>query len=134
MQALVLIAHGSRRQASNQEVMDLATRVQRSASNHYQLIKAGFLELASPSIPEAIEACIESGATTVVVVPYFLAAGRHVAEDIPGIVKPVAEQHPQMRIRISGHIGMSDSMTRLILDSADDGSATVIDPDLEQTG
>ena len=134
MQALVLIAHGSRRQASNQEVMNLALRLQQSASDRYQLIKAGFLEIAEPSIPEAIETCIESGATSIVVVPYFLAAGRHVAEDIPHIVKPVAEQHPEITIRISEHIGMSDSMTRLILDSAGSDSAPVFDSNLEQAG
>ena len=134
MQALVLIAHGSRRQASNQEVLDLASRLRQPAGNHYQLIKAGFLEIAEPSIPEAIETCIKSGATSIVVVPYFLAAGRHVAEDIPHIVKPVAERHPQVTIRISEHIGMSDSMTRLILDSAGSDSPPVLDPNLEQAG
>ena len=132
MQALVLIALGSRRQASNQEVLDLASRLRQPAGDRYQLIKAGFLEIAEPSIPEAIETCIQSGATSIVVVPYFLAAGRHVAEDIPHIVKPVAEQHPQVKIRISEHIGMSDSMTRLILDSASSDSAPVVDADMEQ--
>jgi len=134
MQALVLIAHGSRRQASNQEVMDLASRLQQSAGDRYQLIEAGFLEIAEPSIPEAIETCIQSGATSIVVVPYFLAAGRHVAEDIPHIVKPVAEQHPQVAIRISEHIGMSDSMARLILESAGSHATSVTKPDLEQAG
>jgi len=134
MQALVLIAHGSRRQASNQEVMELASRLQQSAGDRYQLIEAGFLEIAEPSIPEAIETCIQSGATSIVVVPYFLAAGRHVAEDIPQIVKPVAEQHPQVTIRISEHIGMSDSMTRLILDSASSDSGPDIGGGMEQAG
>ena len=45
MQALVLIAHGSRRQASNQEVKDLAARLRHASSDRYPLIKAGFLEL-----------------------------------------------------------------------------------------
>ena len=134
MQALVLIAHGSRRQASNQEVMELASRLQQSAGDRYQLIEAGFLEIAEPSIPEAIETCIQSGATSIVVVPYFLAAGRHVAEDIPQIVTPVAEQHPQVTIRISEHIGMSDSMTRLILDSASSDSQPVTGAGMEQAG
>jgi len=134
MQALVLIAHGSRRQASNQEVLDLALRLRQPAGDRYQLIKAGFLEIAEPSIPEAIETCIKSGATSIVVVPYFLAAGRHVAEDIPHIVKPVAEQHPEVTIRISEHIGMSDSMTRLILDSASGDSRHVIGAVMGQAG
>ena len=138
MQALVLIAHGSRRQASNQEVTNLALGLKKSAGKHYQIVEAGFLEIAKPSIPEAIESCIESciesGATSVIVVPYFLAAGRHVAEDIPQIVRPVGERHPHVSIRISEHIGMSDSMTLLILDSASSQARPVIDPNLEKAG
>ena len=134
MQALVLIAHGSRRQASNQEVTSIALGLKKSAGKHYQIVEAGFLEIAKPSIPEAIESCIESGATSVIVVPYFLAAGRHVAEDIPQIVRPVGERHPHVNIRISEHIGMSNSMPRLILDSASSQARPVIDPNLEKAG
>ena len=134
MQALVLIAHGSRRQASNREVTNLALGLKKSAGKHYQIVEAGFLEIAKPSIPEAIESCIESGATSVIVVPYFLAAGRHVAEDIPQIVRPVGERHPHVSIRISEHIGMSNSMPRLILDSASSQARPVIDPNLEKAG
>ena len=118
MQALVLIAHGSRRQASNEEVEQLASRLRDVASDRYPIIATGFLELASPTIPEAIESCIAAGATKVVVVPYFLAAGRHVVEDIPAFVDPVAEQHPHVQIRIADHIGLSDAMINVILDSA----------------
>ena len=134
MQALVLIAHGSRRQASNQEVTNLALGLKKSAGKQYQIVEAGFLEIAKPSIPEAIESCIESGATSVIVVPYFLAAGRHVAEDIPQIVRPVWERHPHVSIRISEHIGMSNSMPRLILDSAGSQARPVIDHNLEKAG
>lgn len=132
MQALVLIAHGSRRQASNQEVMSLASLLAHSASDRFQLIETGFLEIAKPSIPQAIEACIARGATSVVVVPYFLSAGRHVAEDIPGIVEPVARQHKHVAIHIADHIGMSDSMVQLILESASRFSTQGIDSGLQQ--
>jgi len=132
MQALVLIAHGSRRQASNQEVMNLASRLRHSASDRFQLIETGFLEIAEPSIPQAIESCIQRGATSVVVVPYFLSAGRHVAEDIPRIVEPVARQHEHVAIHITDHIGMSDSMIQLILESASRFSTDAIDSALQQ--
>jgi sirohydrochlorin ferrochelatase len=118
MHGLVLIAHGSRRQASNQEVMDLNSRLQRSASDRFQLYETGFLEIASPSIPEAIESCIHRGATYITVVPYFLSAGRHVVEDIPGIIEPLAHKHKTVTIHITEHVGASDSMVELILESA----------------
>ena len=118
MHALVMIAHGSRRQASNHEVMDLSCRLQRSASDRFQLFETGFLEIANPSIPEAIESCIHKGATCITVVPYFLSAGRHVVEDIPGIIEPLAQKHKAVRIHVTEHVGASDSMVRLILESA----------------
>ena len=118
MHGLVVIAHGSRRQASNREVMDLGSRLQHSASDRFQLVETAFLEIAKPSITEAIESCIQRGATCVTVVPYFLSAGRHVVEDIPGIVEPVAQKYKAITIHVTEHIGASDSMEELILESA----------------
>lgn len=132
MKALVVIAHGSRRVTSNQEVARLAQGLSQTAARNYPVVEAGFLEIARPSIPEAIRSCIERGASSVVVVPYFLAAGRHVVEDIPRIVKPVAERFPHVGIRISEHVGLSPSMPALILESADSQNGLFIDPGLEQ--
>jgi len=133
MQALVLIAHGSRRQASNEEVKNLAARLKESAGDRFQLVESGFLELARPSIPDAIESSINAGATSVVIVPYFLAAGRHVAEDIPDMVEPLVQRYRHVAFHIAEHIGMSDSMPQLILESASARSLPAMGPDLKQT-
>jgi sirohydrochlorin ferrochelatase len=118
LKTLVVAAHGSRREASNTEVRLLVQRLSESASGAFALIEAGFLELASPSIPEAITSCIEAGADRIVVVPYFLAAGRHVSEDIPRIVEAMSARHPQVIIHAADHIGASQAMPRLILEAA----------------
>ena len=60
MHGLVLIADGSRRQASNHEVMDLSSRLQQFGGDLFQLVETGFLEIANPSIPETIEYCIQT--------------------------------------------------------------------------
>jgi sirohydrochlorin ferrochelatase len=118
LQALVVAAHGSRREASNSEVRLLAERLSKSATGEFALIKAGFLELATPSIPEVITGCIEAGADRVVVVPYFLASGRHVSQDIPRIVEAMSARHAQVAIHVADHIGASQAMPRLILEAA----------------
>ncbi len=94
MQALLLIAHGSRREASNQEVRDLAKRLSQAAGKHLDLVVPAFLELAEPDIPRGVDRCVEAGATSVKVVPYFLSAGRHVATDIPDELEKARRQHP----------------------------------------
>jgi sirohydrochlorin ferrochelatase len=50
-----------------------------------------------------------------VVVPYFLAAGRHVIEDIPGEVATVREKYPEISIHTTPHLGASPHMSDAIL-------------------
>jgi sirohydrochlorin ferrochelatase len=118
LQALVVAAHGSRREASNTEVRLLVQRLSESTPGAFDLIEAAFLEFASPPIREAITGCIEAGADHIVIVPYFLASGRHVSEDIPRIVEAMSARHPQVTIHAAGHIGASQEMPRLILEAA----------------
>ncbi len=116
--ALVLVAHGSRRTASNAEVQSLAARLARLAGRRFTAVIAGFLELAAPSIPEAIEAAIAGGATEVRVLPWFLSAGRHVSEDIPAQVAAVQARHPDVHIHLLGHAGALPGMAELLLTAA----------------
>jgi len=114
MKALVIVAHGSSREASNQEVIALAVRMKESLASEYPLVNAGFLELAEPLIPASIEQCIEQGATDISVLPYFLSAGRHVQEDVPNEVQSVINKFPKVKITILSHIGGLPQMDNLI--------------------
>jgi sirohydrochlorin ferrochelatase len=118
MKALVLVAHGSRRKQSNEEVVELAIKLKQHCNNEYDMVHAGFLELASPSIPEGIQQCIDAGATQVTVLPYFLNSGRHVVEDIPNEVNQARAANPQSDIRIAQHLGASELMMDLLISSA----------------
>jgi len=114
MKALVLVAHGSRRQASNDEVVALSKLVEEQMKSEYPIIEAGFLELTEPLIPDAIDQCVKKGATNVCVVPYFLSAGRHVQEDVPAEVDKARQMHPNTPMDVLPHIGGSTMMIELI--------------------
>jgi sirohydrochlorin ferrochelatase len=118
MKALLLIAHGSRRKQSNDEVVVLADRLKKKCSDQYNIIHAGFLELAETLIPDGIKQCVDDGATSVIVLPYFLNSGRHVVEDIPGIVEETRPHYPDVDIKIAQHLGASDLMMDLLISSA----------------
>ncbi|MEE9321686.1 MAG: CbiX/SirB N-terminal domain-containing protein [Granulosicoccus sp.] len=115
MKALLLVAHGSRRTESNKEVERLAARLAGKAASRYDIIGPAFLELAAPSIPDAIENCIQQGADSVQVLPYFLACGAHVADDIPQQVAIKQQQYPEVDIRIADYLGTSDEMVDVLL-------------------
>ncbi|BAO45352.1 sirohydrochlorin chelatase [Thiolapillus brandeum] len=119
MNALLVVAHGSRRETSNEEVRKLCRRIeQEAAGEEFFLVRAGFLELAEPSIPEGIGQCVEAGADRVVVLPYFLSAGRHVSEDIPAEVEEARRLHPKASIVLAPYLGSAPGVSRLLVELA----------------
>jgi len=117
MKALLIVAHGSRRKQSNAEVVNMAEQITQSNSV-YHIVHAGFLEIAAPLIPDGIQQCIDEGATSIVVLPYFLNSGRHVVDDIPRIVNLVSDNFPEIDIKIAPHLGSSPLMTELLMSCA----------------
>ena len=118
MKSLLIIAHGSRRKQSNEEVRALAIRVSQLKNTRFDEVTAGFLELAEPSIPDGLEQCIKRGAKEVVVFPYFLAAGRHVVEDIPEEIAPIVAKYPEVSVHIAPHLGMAVELPEIIMNTA----------------
>lgn len=114
---LLIVAHGSRRQASNEEIEQLSHRVA-SGQTQFAGVSCGFLELAEPSIPEALLTLIHAGARQIVVMPYFLSAGRHVSEDIPGLIAPVSDSYPNVEITLADYLGASEAIPDILLKQA----------------
>ena len=71
MKGLLLVAHGSRREASNEEIRALTKILASRAGDQFIDIRCAFLELAEPSIPDGIGLCVDAGADEVIVLPYF---------------------------------------------------------------
>ena len=115
MPSLLIIAHGSRRAASNDEVRHLADQVRAQAGNAYDDVETAFLELAEPSIPEGLAALGARGATEIVAFPYFLAVGTHVAQDIPGAIAEFSAAHPAVKVRMTPHLGAPATLPAAIL-------------------
>ena len=115
MQALLLIAHGSRRQNSNEEVKTLAETLAARVQREDSIVECAFLELADPSIPQGVASCIQRGATNILVLPYFLSAGRHVAVDIPAELEKARQQHPNVKINIAPYLGSADEISEILV-------------------
>ncbi len=115
---LLIVAHGSRRQASNDEVRALGERVHALRDAAIDQVEVAFLELAEPSIPAGLEKCVATGAHEIIVFPYFLAAGTHVASDIPEAIAVFSERHPEIKVHLARHLGASSTLPMTILDVA----------------
>jgi sirohydrochlorin ferrochelatase len=115
--ALILIDHGSRRSEANAVLDEVAALVRRADPG--RAVHTAHMELAPPSLSEAVAACVAGGAREIVVVPWFLAPGQHSTLDIPRLASEAATRHPDVRVRVSAPLGAHAKLAELALLRAD---------------
>ena len=118
MKALLIIAHGSRKESSNDEVATLAKAVSLLDSS-FSFIEHAFLELTAPKVLDGIDTLVTKGADDVVILPYFLAAGFHVMDDLPKLLNDAKVKHPEVNFSLLKHMGAAELMPSWILQQAD---------------
>ena len=114
MHALIMIAHGSRRDEANAEFIAVVEKVKAVAMSKFNVIEHCFLEMESPSLDDTVERVIKTGATRVSIFPYFLNSGNHVRQDIPAMIDRLMRDHPECRIQLLPYLGALDGIVELI--------------------
>ncbi|OQW79601.1 MAG: cobalamin biosynthesis protein CbiX [Proteobacteria bacterium ST_bin11] len=114
---LLVVAHGSRQAAANLEIRDLVKQMQ-LMTNRFSVIECAFLEIAEPSIEQGLQQLIARGALEIIVMPYFLSAGRHVTIDIPEQVQSMRDANPHVDIRIADYLGAAENIRQVLIDQA----------------
>ena len=107
---LLIVAHGSQDPDHIAEFWALIGKVRAGASCP---VEGAFLDYLEPSIPAGVRACIEKNATRVRVFPCFLFEGRHVLQDIPGILREVGLKYPGIFIETLPCLGRNPALGRL---------------------
>jgi len=115
MKALLIISHGSRRADSNNEVFRLTEELRTKSGATIPLVACAFLEIAEPKVQAAIDGLVADGATDILVFPHFLAAGTHVARDIPRELETAGARHPNLTFTLLPHLGALPGLSSLIL-------------------
>ncbi len=115
--ALIIMAHGSRRDSANTEFFDLIKKVDQQ-SLQYGCIRPALLEQAAPTLLQTA-AELPAAITSIDVYPLFFNCGKHVERDIPQQVAELMEQHPSRSIRLLDYFGKSSLLAGLILGHVD---------------
>lgn len=95
---LILLAHGSRdsgwTRSFDRLVHDLTNEAGESR------VCLAFMELASPSLKEAVGTYAKSGITHIRVLPLFMAMGKHLERDIPKQIEDLAAQFTTIQFKL----------------------------------
>ncbi len=114
--ALLLIAHGSRRDEANADLEHLARALGRL--DRYPIIECCYLDLAEPDIQTGGERCVARGARRVLMIPYFLSAGVHVVHDLEEARRKLQARFPSADFRLCEPIGRHPLMVEIVIQRA----------------
>lgn len=110
MKGILLFGHGARNPEWAQPFQRIRDAI--LACEPEALVEPGFLELMRPGFDEGIECLVRQGATAIVVVPIFMAAGSHVKKDLPRMAAHAMDRHVGLVIELAPPVGEAESVLR----------------------
>lgn len=121
--AVIILGHGSRSPEATEQFVRVAdTLVPRlPGANVYP----AFMELAEPSLADAVDRAVADGTTRIVVLPCFLFMGNHIKHDIPQEIARAMEAHPGVEFEQREPIGPDPRVTEALLERLGWESAAV---------
>lgn len=109
--AILLIAHGSPRNEANDFVIKLSTDIEELAST---TVQPAFLSGNPISIDEAAAQLVKKKFLSITILPFFLAPGLHLQDDIPRILNELKNKYPQITINCMEALGSWHELKELI--------------------
>ncbi|MFZ1752174.1 MAG: sirohydrochlorin chelatase [Caldilineaceae bacterium] len=125
MKGIVLIGHGSIKNASGAAMIRLAARLREQGVA--PVVEAGFLNYSRPTLAETIEKCVGLGVDWLFVQPYFLIDGVYVQNDLAQEIAQYAARWPGVRFVSGRSFGDHRLMAAIALDRV-----RAVDPSLGQ--
>jgi sirohydrochlorin cobaltochelatase len=110
--AIILFGHGSRDPLWRLPMETVAARLRVAQPD--ASVRCAYLELDSPTLPEAAAELVGAGATEVRIVPMFLGTGRHAREDLPKLLWQLQAEHPRVAFSLQKSVGEDDRVIALI--------------------
>ena len=116
---IIILCHGSR---GKQAVADLPVTMQSMAEGVRSLIPAevevawAALQFNRPALEDAAALLVERGVKSIVIMPYFLFSGRHITEDIPEVIEPLAGRYPDVKFGMTRSLGDEERFVPQVVD------------------
>lgn len=121
--AVIVLGHGSRSPEATEQFMRIVEMLAPRLPG--RIVLPAFMELAPPSLAEAVTSAVEAGASEIVVLPCFLFMGNHIKHDIPEKVAEAAGPYLGVRFEIREPIGPDPRVAELLLDRLGRGGEDV---------
>lgn len=121
--AVIVLGHGSRAPGA----LELLEKVSAGLAGKLGLtVRAASLQFNQPTLAECCRELAAGGAGRIVVAPYFLFAGNHMREDIPGELERIRKEFPGIEFILAEPLGDDGRFVDILLERI--GGVLVVDP------
>lgn len=111
-EAIILLGHGSRVPEAGKDMVRVAARLREKYG--YEVVEVCFMSRLGPHFPEVFEKCVNLGATTVLVIPYFLHLGLHLVLDLPEMLQEQSQRFPAVTLQMGRGFGFDELLVDLV--------------------
>jgi cobalt transport protein ATP-binding subunit len=123
---MLVVGHGSRDADGADEFWALASTIRAAAGD--LPTGFGFIEMASPTVDEAIDDLVAGGITEIVSVPLVLLAAGHLKNDGPAALARARTRHPAVHFTLARDLGIVPHVLDVVADRIRD-AAGAADPE-----
>ena len=128
---VLLVGHGSRNQAGNQEIQTFQQQWQ--AQHPDWRIDLCYIELAEVLLEEGLSRAAQ-GSSRVIVLPLIISAAGHVKMEIPEHIEEAREKFPTVEFIYAPHLGSNETLLAVLQNQLKSALKTLAMPDPKTTG
>jgi len=114
--ALILFAHGARDPEWAAPLRRVQAAIRQRADD--VAVELAFLEFIAPNLHDCAAALVAGGATSIVVMPMFIAQGGHLKRQVPAMIDVLRSTWPEVRFSLGGAIGENEIVVQAMATAA----------------
>lgn len=113
MDSILLIGHGSLKQASGASMIRLAALLRKRGV--VPIATAAFLNFSKPTFQDGLARLLKKGASSIYVQPYFLIDGYYVNKALRNLVDEAQQTYPAIHIVMGEPFGVHDVLVEVVI-------------------
>ncbi len=114
MKAVLLLAHGSK-ENNTVDTMETITKMVREKTN-VDMVEEAYMQMRDKNLAKGIDNLVAKGATSVIIMPYFLFEGVHIKEDIPMEIADYMSKNPNITVTMGKTLGADERLAAIVAD------------------
>jgi len=113
---LIILGHGSRAPEAAETLAKVTGMVREKTK--YERVDYASLQLSEPDLPAVVREQVKAGIKSITVVPFLIAVGQHVKEDIPEALVALSDEFPGVSMRLGKPLGPDPRLADILAERA----------------